>query len=107
MVAAGHWSWAYPAPSLPGIPDVPLTNTAGWLLVGTLLTALLDGLLPASPRPAAETLPAALLTWTWLGSLLANVAFFGRPAVGVLGGVAMALVVVPYLHRLWTAWRAS
>jgi putative membrane protein len=107
MVAAGHWSWAYPAPSLPGIPDVPLTNTAGWLLVGTLLTALLDALLPASPKPAAETLPAALLTWTWLGSLLANVAFFGRPAVGALGGVAMALVVVPYLRRLRTAWRAS
>jgi uncharacterized membrane protein len=105
MVAAGHWSWSYPAPSLPGVPDVPLTNTAGWLLVGTLLTALLDALLPPSPVPMAETLPAALLTWTWLGSLLANVAFFGRPEVGALGGIAMALVVVPYLHRLRTQWR--
>jgi uncharacterized membrane protein len=103
MVAAGHWSWTYPDPSLPGVPDVPLTNTAGWLLVGALMTALLDALLPASPAPAAEVLPAALLTWTWLGSLLANVAFFGRPQVGVLGGVAMALVVVPYLLRLRTA----
>jgi uncharacterized membrane protein len=107
MVAAGHWSWAYPAPSLPGIPDVPLTNTAGWLLVGAGMTALLDALLPASPAPAAEALPAALLTWTWLGSLLANVAFFGRPQVGVLGAAGMALVVVPYLLRLRTAWRAS
>jgi putative membrane protein len=107
LVAAGHWSWAYPAPSLPGIPDVPLTNTAGWLLVGALMTALLDALLPASPTPAAEMLPAALLTWTWLGSLLANVAFFGRPEVAALGGVAMAVVVAPYLLRLRTAWRAS
>src|SRR2546423_3261825 len=103
MVAAGHWSWAYPAPSLPGVPDVPLTNTAGWLLVGAVMTALLDALLPASPAPAAEALPGALLTWTWLGSLLANVAFFGRPEVGALGGAAMALVVVPYLLPLRTA----
>lgn len=107
MVTAGHWSWTHPAPSLPGVPEVPLTNTAGWLLVGTVMTALLDGLLPVSPSPAPEALPAALLTWTWLGSLLANVAFFGRPEVGALGGAAMALVVVPYLLRLRTAWRAS
>jgi putative membrane protein len=107
LVAAGHWAWAYPAPSLPGVPDVPLTNTAGWLFVGTLLTALLDALLPGSPTPAAETLPAALLTWTWLGSFVANVAFFGRPEVGVLGGVAMALIVVPYLRRLRAARRTS
>jgi hypothetical protein len=42
-----------------------------------------------------------------LGSLVANVAFFGRPEVGALGGVAMALVVVPYLRRLQAARRAS
>ena len=106
MVAAGHWAWTHPSPSLPGAPDVPLTNTAGWLLVGTLLTALLEVLLPPAPA-AAEILPAALLAWTWLGSLLANVAFFGRPQVGLLGGVAMALVVVPYLRRLWGAREAS
>jgi putative membrane protein len=107
MVTAGHWAWAYPAPSLPGVADVPLTNTAGWLFVGTALTALLDALLPRSPTPVAETLPAVLLTWTWLGSLVANVAFFGRPEVGALGGVAMALVVVPYLRRLRAARRAT
>jgi uncharacterized membrane protein len=107
MVAAGHWSWTFPAPSLPGVPDVPLTNIAGWLLVGTLMTALLDALLPALSTPAGELLPAALLTWTWLGSFVANVAFFGRPAVGLLGGIGMALVVVPYLLRLRAARRAS
>jgi putative membrane protein len=106
MVAAGHWSWAHPSPSLPGVPDVPLGNTVGWLLVGTLLTALLDALLPCAPGPA-ETLPAALLVWTWLGSLLANLAFFDRPAVGLLGGVGMALVVVPYLASLRTERRAG
>jgi uncharacterized membrane protein len=106
MVAAGHWSWADPTPSLPGVPDVPLGNTAGWLLVGTLITALLDRLLPATHgTPSAEALPAALLAWTWLGSLLANLAFFGRPWVALLGGTAMAPVVVAYLLALRRAGR--
>ncbi|MGZ4649809.1 MAG: carotenoid biosynthesis protein, partial [Kineosporiaceae bacterium] len=111
MVAAGHWAWARPTPSLPGVPMVPLGNTLGWLLVGTALTALLDRLLsrpsavpimqpvalPVALPVAAEALPAALLGWTWLGSVLANLAFFGRPAVALLGGAGMALVVAPYL----------
>ncbi|MBF5080817.1 carotenoid biosynthesis protein [Quadrisphaera sp. INWT6] len=29
MVEAGHWAWADPAPALPGIPGIPLTNYAG------------------------------------------------------------------------------
>ena len=109
MVAAGHWAWARPTPSLPGVATVPLGNTAGWLLVGTALTALLDRLLPRpSALPlAAEALPAALLAWTWLGSVLANLAFFGRPAVALLGGAGMALVVAPYLVVLGRAVRAG
>ncbi len=105
MVAAGHWTWAYPDPGLPGVPGIPLTNAAGWLLVGTVMTAVLDRVLPdgATPRPAAaaaEALPAALLTWTWLGSTVANVAFFDRPWVALYGGVAMGVLVVPYLLAL-------
>ena len=88
MVAAGHWTWAHPRPSLPGVPDVPLTNAAGWLLVGTLLVAALDRVLAAHPPAVArEALPAALLAWTWLGSALANLAFFHRPWVALYGGI--------------------
>jgi uncharacterized membrane protein len=100
MVAAGHWTWASPSPSLPGVADVPLGNTAGWLVVGTAITALLDRLLPRPPvetPAAAEALPLALLVWTWLGSVVANVAFFGRPWVAVLGGATLGLVAVPSL----------
>jgi putative membrane protein len=106
MVAAGHWVWTAPAPSLPGVPEVPVGNTAGWLLVGTAMTALLDRLLPrpvAEPAVAAEALPAALLLWTWLGSVVADVAFFGRPEVAILGGAGMAPVAVPYLVVLLRA----
>ncbi len=112
MVAAGHWTWAYPDPGLPGVPGIPLTNAAGWLLVGTVMTAVLDRVVPGASRdapapPALEVLPAALLAWTWLGSVLANVAFFGRPWVALYGGVALGALVVPYLRALHRATVAA
>jgi uncharacterized membrane protein len=109
MVVAGHWTWANPRPGLPGVPDVPLTNLGGWLLVGVLMTAVVDSVLPAAP-PAApvvtEALPAALLAWTWLGSVVANLVFFGRPWVALYGGLALGVLVVPYLHTLAVAARS-
>lgn len=97
MVAAGHWTWTFPEPGLAGIDGVPLTNVAGWLLVALVMQAALHRLLPLT-RPCADTaVPFGLLAWTWLGSTLANAAFFGRPAVALWGGVAMGLVVGPAL----------
>lgn len=101
MVEAGHWVWAFPDPHLPGVPGIPLTNAAGWLLVGTILTAALDRVVPQAPLPPrAHLVPAVLLTWTWAGSALANVAFFDRPWVALYGGVAMGVPVVAYLWSL-------
>lgn len=101
MVEAGHWAWAFPEPGLPGVPGIPLTNYAGWLLVATLLVATLDQVTPDRRLPRREHLvPAVLLGWTWLGSTLANLAFFDRPAVAVYGFVAMGVVVWPYLAGL-------
>jgi putative membrane protein len=54
MVAAGHWVWAHPAPSLPGIPGVPLTNFAGWLAVSVLLMALLAAARPDNRGPIVQ-----------------------------------------------------
>jgi putative membrane protein len=99
MVAAGHWSWTWPDPHLPGVPGIPLTNYAGWLLVGICLTAVLDQLVPATPG-RVEAVPAALLAWTWVGSTVANLAFFDRPMVALWGGLAMGAVVGPYLVLL-------
>jgi uncharacterized membrane protein len=119
LVAAGFWTWRYPEFGLPGVPGVPLTNLVGWLLVGTALTAILDRLLPAVPAsvpasdrtasevhappsglaavPLSATVPAALLAWTWLGSTLANLAFFDRAALAGYGFVALGSTVAPYL----------
>lgn len=96
MVAAGHWRWAHPDPALPGVAGIPLTNFAGWLLVALAMQAVLHRVLPErSDQPVA--VPAALLAWTWLGSTLANLAFFDRPLVAVYGLVAMGVVAAPAL----------
>jgi putative membrane protein len=98
MVEEGYWHWADPSPALPGSPDVPLTNYAGWLVVSVLLMALLDRLTP--DRPGRDLLPGLLYLWTYAAQVLGSLAFFGRPAVAVLGGVAMGLVALPYARTL-------
>jgi putative membrane protein len=111
MVAAGHWRWSDPHPALPGVEGIPLTNFAGWLLVALVIEVGAHLVTPAhaTARPgaagtatAATTLagvPALLLGWTWLGSGLANLVFFGRPAVALYGTLAMGLVAAPALSR--------
>lgn len=108
MVEAGHWTWRFPEPALPGVPGIPLTNYAGWVLVAVVMVGSLDAALRRADGPdaaRAELVPAALLAWTWLGSGLANAAFFGRPAVAGWGLAAMGLFVAPYLLRLRRALR--
>lgn len=98
MVDAGHWRWADPVPSLPGVPTVPLTNYAGWLLVAAVLMLLLDTLLPAVT--ANDTVPYALYLWTYASSVLAHAAFFGLPASALWGGLGMGLVALPLVRTL-------
>jgi putative membrane protein len=101
MVDAGHWRWTSPDPHLPGISSVPLSNFGGWLLVSLVLMGLLEAASPVAD--AADGRPAVTLwTWTWLSSTLANVAFFGHPAVAGWGFAAMGLVGVPLL---WSVTR--
>ena len=100
MVGDGHWTWADPTPALPGVPGIPLTNYAGWLLAGGLLMLLLSAALPGQP-PADESVPAVLLVWTWLGYVIGNVFWFGTDSVALVGGTLLGLLVVPYAWTLW------
>lgn len=106
MVAAGYWTWVQPFWSLPGVPGIPGLNFAGWLLGSFVLMLLLsylrddradDGL------PTAQGVPAVLWAWMWIGGIVANAFFFGRPSVALVGGLAMATVSIPYLRKLWRA----
>jgi len=96
MVAAGHWYWLDPTPTLPGVPGIPVSNFAGWLLVALLMLAALDRVVP-DPHAGDDRLPLALWVWTFLSSTMAAAVFFGRPSVALVGGLLMGLVGVPLL----------
>lgn len=103
MVGDGHWAWVDPSPSLPGVDGIPLTNFAGWLVVGAVMMLLLTAALPRDDRhrPASEAVPAFLLGWTWFGYVLGNLFWFGAGSVALVGGMLLGLVVLPYLWSLW------
>lgn len=100
MVAAGHWRWSEIGATLPGIPGVPVGNYLGWLLAAVAMMAVLSTLLPADREPTDDRVPFGLYLWTWASSVLANFAFFSRPAVAVAGGIGMGLVAVPLAASL-------
>jgi len=98
MVAEGHWVWQdADALALPGIPGIPVQNYAGWFLVGLLLFAAAAALLP-DDGAHDDRVPAGLLLWVLLSNAMANAVFWGRPAVALLGGLAMGLLLLPWLR---------
>lgn len=104
MVAEGHWTWQIADPALYGIPQVPLQNFVGWLLVAFVLMLLLEAL-PRSRHDGTvppDGVPAALLAWTYLSNVALVAVIAPRPAVLAWAGISMGLVVVPYLIRVWT-----
>ena len=107
MVDAGHWTWAFPEPHLPGMDGIPLTNLAGWLLGGLLVAAVLDRVLPYSPTDRLDAGPAVVLGWTWIGSAVALAVWLDRPGAALWGLVAMAPVVAPALLRTLRAARGA
>lgn len=102
MVADGRWVWLNPGPGLPGVPEVPLSNYAGWLVVALVFGLSLSALDRArrTPPPRHDTLPLVLFCWTWLGSALAHAVFLGLPASAFYGLVGMGLVGAPLLVRM-------
>jgi uncharacterized membrane protein len=104
MVAAGYWSWRHPAPGLPGLAGVPLTNFAGWLLTATVLMIAFELAAGRTARWAgrdrSDGVPLGLYLWTYGSSVLAHAAFLGLPGSAAWGGVGMGLVAVPLAVRL-------
>lgn len=111
MVDAGHWAWDHPTPALPGVPGIPLSNYAGWLVVSLLVMALLHRLVapaPATRSPlVVDAVPVAIYLWTYFSSVMANAVFFGRPTVSLVGAVLMGVVGVPLALLVSRAWRTA
>lgn len=101
MVEAGHWAWDTPAPHLPGVEGIPLTNFLGWVVVAAVITGVLDLVVPRGPgTPAHDAVPLTVYLWTYFSSVMANAVFFGRPSVALVGAVLMGVVAVPLVRRL-------
>lgn len=105
MVTDGQWTWTAGSVGLPGVPSIPLTNYLGWLVVATLMAAVMESLDRAvgRPRPSDDAVPIGLFLWTWLGSALAHAVFLDGPELrysAVYGFVVMGVVGIPLL---WNA----
>ena len=103
MVGEGYWVWESELPGLPGIDTIPIVNYLGWFAVSLVLMIVLTAL-PNTPAPLG--VPAVLYGWTWLGGIIANAFFLGRPAVALWGGVVMGIVAVPFLLRVVATLRS-
>jgi uncharacterized membrane protein len=99
LVQAGYWRWAHPSPGLPGIPTVPLTNLAGWLLAGLVLMTLLD-LLAGPAGHGSDAAPLLVLGWMTLGGALAHAVWLDLPGSAVWGAVLALPVLVAVLVRV-------
>lgn len=114
MVHTGYWAWVNRSPHLPGVPTVPLSNYAGWLLVALALSAVLQWLLDAHDRrrdgPVGgalalgrrdpDTLPILLYCWLCVGWIVSLAIFLDLPAAAGWGALATAPVVVGLVARI-------
>ncbi len=82
MVEAGYWTWAVDG----AYEGIPLSNYAGWLGTGVVVLAVVDRIRPPGP---ADVPLLALYTWWAVMSTIGFLVFFGRPLVGVVGGLGM------------------
>jgi putative membrane protein len=98
MVAERYWLWSGSFGGLPGVPDVPVRNYLGWLLVALVMMALLSRVSPASNDDAPMH---ALYLWTYCSSVLAHAVFLALPWSALWGGLGMGLVAVPLGVRRW------
>jgi putative membrane protein len=96
LVQAGYWTWSDPSPGLPGIPTVPLTNLAGWLLAGVVVMTLIQAVVVRASVPGpriGDAAPLLVITWMTLGGSLAQAGWLGLPGSAAWGAVLAAPVL--------------
>jgi len=103
MVAAHRWSWESNGPHVPFQPEIPISNTAGWLFAGMGLMAILNLVLPKERRKVGANAVVAEITllWTLFAGVVGNIFFFHRTGVAVIGGVVFGGYLLPYLFALF------
>jgi uncharacterized membrane protein len=99
MVRSGLWTWARQGEYV----GIPLENYVGWLLTALILFAAFSRSMKFSSDSRLTwfaILPVLSYAWTWFGSSIVNVFWWGQPVVGLAGFIAMGLFAVPALKIL-------
>jgi uncharacterized membrane protein len=91
QVAARHWTWRFPSPHLPGVPDVPLTNYVGWLAVALVLSVAVQAL----AGEGDDTVMIGLYLWLYVGWTIALAVFLDLGAAAGWGALGMGTVALP------------
>ena len=103
MVSAGRWTWVVDGSHVPFQPEVPISNTFGWLLSAMALMTILHFTTPRDRRKVGGSLIAAdvLLFWTLFSGIVGNLFFFSRPGIAFFSGLIMSLLLAPYFFNRW------
>lgn len=103
MVGAGRWTWVVTGSHLPFAPDVPLSNTFGWLLAGITIVGILNVILPRERRKNSASLATVdvWLLWTLFSGFIGNLFFFDRPGLAFFGTFIFGSLLTPYLFSSW------
>ena len=102
MVAAERWVWDFEGASVPLQPEIPLSNTFGWLLTGMGLMAILNKSLRFDRRQKLNepNTPNYFLAWTYFSGIVGNLFFFNMPGVAISGGIVFGILLIPYIFVL-------
>lgn len=103
MVAQGNWTWVVTGAHVPFQPEIPLSNTFGWLLSGMFLIGVLHLITPREKRKGGATFRTtdAFLLWTLFSGFVGNLFFFSRPGVAFFAGAIYGAVFAPYFFNRW------
>jgi uncharacterized membrane protein len=96
MVREGYWRWD----GRTVWRSVPLSNFAGWLVVSLAVLAVVDRIAPTRAPSGSGLALVGIYTWWTVMETVGFVVFFGDPAVGVVGGVAMGVPTFLVWRRL-------
>lgn len=103
MVAEGRWSWNVTGAHVPFQPEIPLSNTFGWLLCGMFLIGALHLITPREKKKGGATFATtdAFMLWTLFSGFVGNLFFFHRPGIALFAGAIFGAVLAPYFFNRW------